>query len=181
MAAHFQDAMSVQEAELSMRRRLGTSEQDMLITQSNLAMTYGQLGQHERALQLKRDVHAGRLKLDGEEDEGTLKAANNYASSLGKLQRFEEAKSVLRKTMPVARRVLGESDDATLRMRWCYAKALYLDPGATLDDLREAVATLEDVERIARRVLGGAHPTTEGTEHDLRQARAVLRFREAQV
>ena len=83
--------------------------------------------------------------------------------------------------MPVARRVLGESDDATLRMRWCYAKALYLDPGATLDDLREAVATLEDVERIARRVLGGAHPTTEGTEHDLRQARAVLRFREAQV
>ena len=99
----------------------------------------------------------------------------------GKLQRFEEAKSVLRKTMPVARRVLGESDDATLRMRWCYAKALYLDPGATLDDLREAVATLEDVERIARRVLGGAHPTTEGTEHDLRQARAVLRFREPQV
>ena len=31
--------------------------------------------------------------------------------------------------------------------------------GATLDDLREAVTTLEDTERIARRVLGGAHPT----------------------
>ena len=55
------------------------------------------------------------------------------------------------------------------------------DAGATLDDVREAVATLEDVERIARRVLGGAHPTTEGTEYDLRQARAVLRFREAQA
>ena len=50
-----------------------------------------------------------------------------------------------------------------------------------IDGLREAVNTLEDVERIARRVLGGAHPTTEGTEHDLRQARAVLRFREAQA
>ena len=33
---------------------------------------------------------------------------------------------------------------------------------ATLDDLREAVTTLEDAERIARRVLGGAHPTTLG-------------------
>ena len=62
-----------------------------------------------------------------------------------------------------------------------YGQSLYGNDVATLDDLREAVATLEDVERIARRVLGGAHPTTEGTEHDLRQARAVLRFREPQV
>ena len=38
--------------------------------------------------------------------------------------------------------------------------ALYFDAAATLDDLREAVATLEDAERIARRVLGGAHPLT---------------------
>ena len=33
--------------------------------------------------------------------------------------------------------------------------ALYQDPRATLDDLREAVTTLEDTERIARRVFGG--------------------------
>ena len=33
--------------------------------------------------------------------------------------------------------------------------ALYDNDDATLDDLREAVTTLEDVERIARRVLGG--------------------------
>jgi hypothetical protein len=38
------------------------------------------------------------------------------------------------------------------------AKALYANPGATLDDLRDAVATLEETERIARRVLGIAHP-----------------------
>ena len=80
--------------------------------------------------------------------------------------------------MPVARRVLGESDDATLRMRWCYAKALYLDPGATLDDLREAVATLEGADQIARRVLGGAHPSTTVIEGAMREARATLRARE---
>ena len=56
--------------------------------------------------------------------------------------------------------------------------ALFVDAGATLDDLREAVETLEDVERIARRVLGGAHPTTTGIEHELRESRAVLRARE---
>ena len=52
---------------------------------------------------------------------------------------------------------------------------LYEDPSATVDDLNEAVKTLEDAERIARRVLGGEHPTTEGIERSLRYARAALR------
>ena len=63
-------------------------------------------------------------------------------------------------------------------MRWVYAKALYSDGSATLDDLREAVTTLEDTERIARRVLGGAHPLTVDIERELRNAQAVLRARE---
>ena len=64
-------------------------------------------------------------------------------------------------------------------MRWLYAKALYGDPGSTLDDIREAVTTLEDTQRIARRVLGSAHPVTEGIEDALRNARAALRARES--
>ena len=60
-------------------------------------------------------------------------------------------------------------------MRLGYAEALYSDPAATLDDLREAVTTLEDVERIARRVLGGAHPLTGGIESALKSAREALR------
>ena len=90
------------------------------------------------------------------------------------LERFEEAKSLLRRTMPVARRVLGESDSTTLRMRWNYAVALYRDPDASLDDIREAVETIEEAERAARRVLGGGHPTAMGMEQSLRHARAVL-------
>ena len=63
-------------------------------------------------------------------------------------------------------------------MRWTYAEALYVDRGATLDDIREAVTTLEDVERIARRVLGGAHPTTMDIEREMQTVRAALRARE---
>ena len=63
-------------------------------------------------------------------------------------------------------------------MRWIYARAIYMDDDATLDDLREAMTTLEDAERIARRVLGGAHPVTMGIEVSLRNARAALRARE---
>ena len=84
----------------------------------------------------------------------------------------------MRKMIPVARRVLGESHDLTLRVSFNYAGALYQDPAATLDDLREAVTTFEENERTARRVLGGAHPLTAGIEDTLRRSREVLRARE---
>ena len=53
------------------------------------------------------------------------------------------------------------------------------DTAATLDDIREAITTLEDIERIARRVLGGASPITMRIVAALRDARAALRAREA--
>ncbi len=61
---------------------------------------------------------------------------------------------------------------------WIYARALYEDTAATLDDIREAVRMLEEIERIARRVFGGAHPLTEGIQIELQNARETLRARE---
>ena len=52
------------------------------------------------------------------------------------------------------------------------------DPDATLDDLREAVATLEETSRTARRVLGGAHPVAGSIEVALKASRAALAARE---
>jgi tetratricopeptide (TPR) repeat protein len=177
-ADHHEDALSVREAELSTKRRIGASELDLLVTQGNLATTYRNLGRNEEALQLRREVYSGRLKHNGEEDAHTLIAVNNYANSLNYLGRFEEAKALLRKTIPVARRVLGESHEFTLTFRMNYAIALYKADGATLDDLREAVTTLEETERTARRVLGGSHPAVAGIELSLRNARAALAARE---
>ena len=168
----------MKEADLAMERRLGVSEESILVAQGNLAITYRSLERFEEALQMRRDVYSGRLKLHGEEHGSTLSAANNYASSLYGLQRFEEARTLLRKTMPAARRVLGEGDGLTLKMRCLYARALYLNPDATLDDLREAVTTLGDLAPTARRVLGGAHPMVRSLEGDLRDARAALAARE---
>ena len=82
---------------------------------------------------------------------------------------------MLRKVIPLARRALGTLHEITLRMRENYARALHKDNGATLDDLREAVMTLEDAERIARRVLGGAHPLTVDIEEELRRAALATR------
>ena len=114
---------------------------------------------------------------------GTASNASDakLAIAIGNLKRFEEAKALLRKSMPVARRVLRDSPDHTLRMRTIYASALYSAPDATLDDLREAVTTLEDTDRTARRVLGGAHPRTVNIERALQKVRAALAARDAEA
>ena len=178
---HDEDALAVEEADLSMERRLGAPEENLLSNLANLAISYGQVGRVEQAVGMLREVYSGNLRLYGEDDRRTLLAANNYAASLKDQDSFEEARLLLRKTLPVARRVLGESNRITLTMRRIYARALYEDPGATPDDLREAVATLEELARTVRRVLGGEHPFTEEVEDSLREARAALRDRDGGV
>ena len=143
-------------------------------------MTYHEFGRLDESMRLRHDVYSGTLKLYGEEHKYTFLEANNYANMLASVERYEKAKSLLRRQIPVARRVLGDGCETTLRMRYNYARALYIDPAATLDDLSEAVTTLEDSERIARRVLGGAHPLTTGIEGALQNARATLDSRETQ-
>ena len=177
-AGHHEDALPVYEAELAMMRRLGAPPENMLIAQGNLANSYSLLGRDDEALRLRQKVYSGRLKLNGEEHFHTLREANNYADSLFNHKRFKEAKSLLRRTVPVARRVLGESNELTIIMGSNYAKALYADANATLDDLREAVETLAETERTARRVLGGAHPSLESVGRNLLAARAALHTRE---
>ena len=177
-AGHHEDALPVKEAQLSMMLRVGASGERIFVVQGNLANTYKMVGRLEEALNLRRDVHFGYVKLLGDEHQSTLVMANNYASSLIHLKCFEEAKSLLRKILPVGRRVFGESNELTLRMKAIYAKTLCENNDATLNDLREAVETLEDAVRIAQRVFGKLHPGTKTVERDLRTARATLRARE---
>ena len=80
----------------------------------------------------------------------------------------------MRKSIVVARRVYGENDEITVKMRALYAQSLYYDAAATLDDLREAVSTLEAMARTARRVFGISHPLAKDIEADLRRSRAAL-------
>jgi len=173
-ACNHEDALSVFEAELAIYRRLGDSEENLLIMQGNLANSYQRLGRNEEALRMRRDVYFGLLRVNGEENEHVLREAYNFTDCLCDLERFDEAKLLLRKTIPVARRVLGEGKEITLMMRSTYARTLSLDRGSKLDDLREAVDTLEDVERIARRVMGDAHPFTEHIKGMLRPVRRAV-------
>ena len=161
-----------------MLRRLGAPEEEIFVVQTNISNTYIGIGRLEEALQMDRDVYSGRLKINGEEHGETLRAANNYAHSLRELERFEEAKSLLREILPVARLVLGEAHEVTLKMKKNLGEALYKDAGATHDDLREAVNTLEDTVRIARRIFGGSYPLVTSMGKFSQEARAALAIEE---
>ena len=67
----------------------------------------------------------------------------------------------------------GQSSPCSVR-----AAADAVQAAPTLEDLRESVETLEDVERIARRVFGSEHPRLQFIERHLRNARAALHARE---
>ena len=152
----------------------GESDAGAPTAKANIANSYQMGGRFEDALRIYRDVYSKRLKLKGEEHGDTCKAAYNYVTVLATLKRFDETKAIMLRMIPVARRTLGESNDLTLSMRGIYAEALYEDPSATLGDLREAVETLEETERIAQRVLGGANPRVRSMVQALRAARATL-------
>ena len=99
-------------------------------------------------------------------------------AALVRLRRFEEANSLLCKTIPVARRVIGELHEITIKLLWIHAEMLSKDDSATLADLREAVNTLENSARCARRVYGALHPFMRGFELHIKESREALAARE---
>ena len=61
-----------------------------------------------------------------------------------------------------------------LCLRKNYGKSLSNDETASRNDLREAVAVMEDVERRGRRVYGADHHEAEAITRALRKARQKL-------
>ena len=63
---------------------------------------------------------------------------------------------------------------ARCKLRWRLVTSLYKCEGASISDCEEAVATLEDVIRISRRVCGANHPTFSKAPTALESAREAL-------
>ena len=174
-AKHYEDALSVGEAELAMIRRLGADKEDLLVTQSNLATTYSKIGRFEEALRMDRKVYAGFRSLFGNCDRRTLTAANNLVFQLQKQRKHAEAVKTLREPLSEARRAFGDDHDITLKLSSLLADSLVgTGTSPTVDDLREAIAIREDVCRRSRRLLGVSHPYTQIRQRALDGARSVL-------
>ena len=162
-----EDALTVQEAELSMLRRLSDSEENILAVQSNIASTYQTLGQFEKALGMEQEIYNKKVVLMGNLNPSTLIAAICLANTLSKMRRFDEVRNFAPDRIAACQRVLGAEHENTLFLRTIYARALFFE-----DDPEQAETILVDVSRIARRVLGPSHCRTVAAEHELGFVRA---------
>jgi len=160
------------------QRDIGASEQRILVAQSNIAITYKELGRHEEALRLNREVYSGFLRLNGEEYEGTVQAALNLSTSLVNTSNFAEARAFTRKQMKLATRVLGSDHRITLDFQWGYTRAFTLDKDVSAEQLAEVATTLEKTLKTAQRVLGREHPDTCSIHNELATAREEIARRQ---
>ena len=174
-AQHGEDALSVRETELSMRRRIGAPAAAILNAQANLASSYQLLGRLEDALSVERDIYSRRLKICGEDSHDALSETVNLALILRNTGNKPEAKELLQARIPVAERSLGRENYVYFRLCWLYAVSL-VDAASTttLDDLVRAEALLDDTYTRFRRVMGDGHPDTPRIHKRLLEVRGVL-------
>ena len=76
---------------------LGEEHPDTLTSLNNLACEYGELGEHEKALELAKKTYELRSKVLGEGDPDTLTSLNNLAYEYGKVGEHEKALELIRK------------------------------------------------------------------------------------
>ena len=129
------------------------------------------LGRHDKALTLYRMIYARAVKAFGTSHKQTLSFALNLAMSLCLTGNFTEAISFLRPRIIEAKKALGPENRLTLMFCASLAQDLFLDDGASPEQLREAVEILERTVRTGQRVLGGQHPQTIEFQESLSRAR----------
>ena len=156
---------------MSMLRRLGASEGEILVAQTNNANCLYDLGRKDEAVAIERVVYSRKKKLWGETRRSTLVSGNNLVCSLNRMGQYAEAKTLARKLVSQCRRARGPEDGLTLSLRQAYAETLYKTPTASRADVLQAVTILEDVAKTLRRVFGTHHPLTLDALADLERAR----------
>ena len=170
------DALAVKLAEVAVNQRLFPFDINNLLTaKGNIANTLDSLGRHDEALALRRDVFQQRKQISGIEYGDTLREAVNLASGLIQMGRFADVRSFLSENacIAVAKRCLGPDHDVTLKLRMLESGAVSDDVKSSLDELKEAVAALEDVCERSRRVFGSAHPLTTVYQMKREEAKAA--------
>ena len=175
-AGRFEEALSIQETQLSIMRRYSTPVSILLSVQSNLGNTYYMLGRFEEALSVRRDVHSAHLRFEsgGPTRMSTLIAALNFSTSLTDTGNFAEARAFMPDQMALAKRALGADHPLTLDFQWGYSRAFTRDKDATAEELTEVATILENALKIAQRVMGREHPRTGNIRHELATAREEI-------
>ena len=103
LAEHYEDALSVREAEVATKRRVGAPVDHILAALCNLAGTYHSLKQHDKSLAMFRAAYDNAIAELGPDHALSINSALNLSSILVDTKCSREAQSLLRKVAPLAR------------------------------------------------------------------------------
>ena len=192
------EALPVLEAQVALLLRYGSRDMHLVIsTQNSLALCHSQLGRHDKALVLRREIYARQVATLGASHESTILNGNNLVISLLDLELWDEARQLARKNLSHANKTHGKDHESTLFACKRVVHALCRNPAAvcdyprestvrdvathfdfdTGDDLLEAETIMQDVVQRRRRVFGPAHPQTLDAERALSEVRTQLSHR----
>ena len=82
-------------------------------------------------------------------------------------KKYAEIREFTREWVSIAQSSGLGDHHITNRIKEAYAYGIYRDPAASLDDVREGVTILEDVDRSYRQILGKEHPVSAHTRASL--------------
>ena len=166
MTHSYADALTAFEGDLAMMQRIRAPEFMMQSQKTNVANCYDYLGRKDEALVIRREIYAWRRINLGFSNDLTQTAALNVSHSLIESGRIPEAKSICYEVIgALPPNALTSFNMLRLRQKLAWAE---FDDG----NLREAQAMYEDLERSTLRVLGPAHPLTQGVQSYLKETRS---------
>jgi hypothetical protein len=136
-------------------RDLGEDHPNTLTAMNNLAVTYSDLGQDDKALVLKeRTLKLRRARL-GEDHPDTLASMNNLANTYDALGQHDKALALNEQTLKLMRAKLGEDHPDTLTSMNSLALTYYY-----LGQNDTALALGLQTLKLRRATLGEDHPDT---------------------
>lgn len=136
-------------------QELGKEHPDTITALNNLAISYDEMGDHKRALELKEKVYNLRVEVLGEEHPHTLSALNNLAVTCSLLGDYKRALDLAERVYTMRIKLFGDEHPTTL---------------SALDNLASICGRFGDIKRVLEleekayslfsRAKGEDHPDT---------------------
>ena len=137
------------------KETLGENHPDTLASLNNLANSYSNLGEYNKALELKNAVYNARKEILGEKHPDTLASLNNLANSYSYLGDYNKACKLQNATYNARKEILGENHPDTLTS--LNNLAIFY---SYLGDYNKACELQNAVYNTRKENLGETHPDT---------------------
>ena len=153
---------------------LEAKQANILGAQGMIVRIMVDLGRHEEALELQREVFAGSIELDGLEHKDTIYQGSVLVVALLKVNRVAESQELADELLAAADQILHEDDWVMIWLNSACYRTIYADDAATVEELTAVVTDLDELRQRSQRVFGAGHSTTAKIQGHLTEAREKL-------